>query len=85
MLEPYLMSFPGQYQCMVCWRSYCQQKVHQTSVENEEQAIHELKSCVLTTANRMKENKLKMSSFKTEFILFGSGQQPGKIHLQKQT
>jgi hypothetical protein len=46
-----------------------------TSVENEKQATQELENCAKTIDNWMKQNKLKMNSSKTEFILFGSRQQ----------
>lgn len=41
----------------------------------ESQAIQELEECALTINTWMKENKLKMNTSKTEFIMFGSRQQ----------
>ena len=46
-----------------------------TSEDNEKQAIQELENCALNIDNWMKQNKLKMNSSKTEFILFGSRHQ----------
>ena len=45
-----------------------------TLVENEEHAINELENCAVTINNWMRQNKLKINTSKTEFILFGNRQ-----------
>ena len=49
-----------------------------SSVNNELKAIAELEQCALIINNWMHENKLKMNTSKTEFIMFG-----GKAQLNK--
>ena len=49
-----------------------------TSHENELESIHDLENCGILINNWMKENKLKMNTSKTEFIMFGSRQQLNK-------
>ena len=51
-----------------------------TTVQLENQAIKELEQCATTIDTWMKQNKLKMNSSKTEFILVGSRQQLKKCN-----
>ena len=49
-----------------------------TSVTNELNAIKDLEQCAVTINSWMNENKLKMNTSKTEFIMFGSKAQLNK-------
>ena len=54
-----------------------------TSVSSECNAIEDLQQCAVTINDWMNENKLKMNTTKTEFIIFGSKSQLNKCTTNK--